>query len=69
MGSALNTIDAAITAPPALDRNVKQLGAYGGMIPSKLGQKYESENVTVVWIMAFLCSSIAYSAYNLIGQA
>jgi hypothetical protein len=48
MGSALNSIDAAITASPALESNIKQLGVSGAMIPSKLGQKYESENVTVV---------------------
>ena len=47
MGSALNSIDAAITASPALESNMKQLGVSGAMIPSKLGQKYESENVTV----------------------
>jgi len=47
MGSALNSIDAAITASPALEGNIKQLGVSGDMIPSKLGQKYESENVTV----------------------
>ena len=47
MGSALNSIDAAITASPALESNIKQLGVSGAMIPSKIGQKYESENVTV----------------------
>ena len=48
MGGTLNSIDAAITASPALESNIKQLVVCGAMIPSKLGQKYESENVTVV---------------------
>jgi hypothetical protein len=39
MGSALNSIDAAITASPALESNIKQLGVSGAMIPSKLVQK------------------------------
>jgi hypothetical protein len=47
MGSALNRIDAANSASPALERNIKQLEVCEGMIPSKLGQKHESENVTV----------------------
>ena len=47
MGSVLNRIDAAITASLALESNIKQFGVSGAMIRSKLGQKYESENVNV----------------------
>ena len=47
MGSALNSIDAAITASLDLESIVKQLRVSGAMIPSKLGKTFESENVTV----------------------
>jgi hypothetical protein len=47
MGSALNRTDTSSSTSPALETNIKQLGVCEGLIPSKLCQNYESENVTV----------------------
>jgi hypothetical protein len=66
MGSALNRIDAASSASPALERNIKQLEVCEGMVPSKLGQKYESENVTVAlsYVLPMLIKCILSLAFD-----